>query len=151
MGRGDLVSQKWCNLWTAPNSDIITGTRGMGPKIFILNKCPLKMSPLMFKAQYLDGRNANLIWGHHENPLQRAWKWAPTWYICMVAPKFLSRQPNSDLIQRLDIKGFWRYHTDISSGGLFGSSLKGCSHGNLWLDWHFSPFKYFYLNYVPKT
>ena len=69
----------------------------------------------------------------------RASKRTPTWHTCMVAPKSLSGQPldqvwNPDLAR----KGFWSYHTAISSGGSFQSSWCARFHGALRILWHFS-------------
>ena len=49
-----------------------------------------------------------------------------------------------DLIHRLASKAYWWQPSDISSGGLFRCSCKGCSHGTLgfqvhssWIQFHF--------------
>ena len=68
---------------------------------------------------------------------QRASKQAPTWYICMIASKSFYVLPLDQFWIRLARKIFWSYHTDISSGGSFSSSLQRGFHGTLKLDWHF--------------
>ena len=55
----------------------------------------------------------------------------------MVAPKSLSGQPLDQVWIRLARKGFWSYHTAMSSGGSFRSSWWARFHGALRFLWHF--------------